>query len=120
VIAVIPTADRQKATVKVRIAFDRLDPRMLPDLGVKVAFLAGEDAPAGARPRLVVPRAALRRDGDRDVVFVLVGGRLERRAVKTGAASGSDVEIVSGLASGERVVVEGPKSLADGARASAR
>ncbi len=121
VIAVIPTADRQKATVRVRIAFDRLDPRILPDMGVKVAFLASEDAgAANARPRLLVPKAALRRDGDKDVVFVLANGRVQRRAVEARAASGSDMEIVSGLVAGERVVVEGPAGLADGTRAAAR
>jgi RND family efflux transporter MFP subunit len=121
VIAVIPTADRQKATVKVRIAFDRLDPRILPDMGVKVGFLSREGAEGGTSgPRFLVPRAALRRDADRDVVFVLGDGRLERRAVKAGEATGSDVEILSGLAAGDRVVVEGPANLADGARAVAR
>ena len=117
----IPTADRQKATVKVRIAFDRLDPRILPDMGVKVAFLSsGGSGSVGARPRRLIPRAALRRDGDRDVVFVLANGRLERRAVEPGPVSGSDVEIAAGLAAGERVVVDGPPSLADGIRADAR
>jgi HlyD family secretion protein len=121
VIAVIPTADRQKATVKVRIAFERLDSKILPDMGAKVAFLSSEPAASeipGAR--FLVAREAVRRDGDRDVVFVLANGRLERRAVKAGAASGSDVEIMGGLAAGERVVVEGPATLTDGARAVER
>ncbi len=121
VIAVIPTADRQKATVKVRIGFDKLDPKILPDMGVKVAFLSNDPAGGGNHgPRLLVPRAALRRDGDRDVVFVLANGRLERRAVTAGAPSGSDVEIVGSLAAGEKVVVEGPAVLADRSRAEAR
>jgi RND family efflux transporter MFP subunit len=121
VIAVIPTADRQKATVRVRIAFDGPDPRILPDMGVKVAFLSGaHDGARASAPRYYVPRAAVRRDGDRDVVFVLANGRVERRAVKTGTVSGSDVEIVGGVAAGERVVVEGPQSFGDGARAVAR
>ena len=121
VIAVIPTADRQKATVRVRIAFEKLDPRILPDMGVKVAFLSSEPNGGGnPGPRLVVPRSALRRDGEKDVVFVLANGRVERRAVKPGAVSGSDVEIAGSLAAGERVVVEGPAVLADGARAAAR
>jgi RND family efflux transporter MFP subunit len=121
VIAIIPTADRQKATVKVRIGFERLDPKFLPDMGVKVAFLSrANDGGEASAPRYYVPQAAVRRDGDRDVVFVLANGRVERRAVKTGMVSGGDVEIMGGLAAGERVVVDGPPSLGDGARAAAR
>jgi RND family efflux transporter MFP subunit len=121
VIAVIPTADRQKATVKVRIGFERLDPKFLPDMGVKVAFLSAARAGAeNSSPRFYVPGAAVRREGDREVVFVLANDRVERRAVKTGGASGSDVEILGGLAAGERVVVDGPVDLTDGARAVTR
>ncbi len=116
VITTVPTADRQKATVRVRIRFERLDPRILPDMGVKVRFLESErpenDA---AKVRLLVPRAAVRREGGKDVVFVLLGERrVEARAVRLGAVSGNDVEIVAGLAAGERIVAEGPEDLADG------
>ncbi len=117
VITTIPAADREKATVKVRIAFDRLDPRMLPDMGVKVSFLS--EAPAGegaARPRsrILVPRRAVRPEGGRDVVWVVRGGRLERRVVGLGAKEGDDVQVLSGLAAGERVMVQGPAAPADG------
>lgn len=118
VITLVPAADRQKATVLVRIAFDRLDPRILPDMGVKVSFLG--DATAAAGPRVVVARAALRKDGDRDVVLVVRGDRIERRAVRTGAASGDEVEILAGLAAGEVVVVEGPSDLGEGDRVVSR
>ena len=113
---VIPTADRQKATVKVRIAFDKLDPRILPDMGVKVAFLAGEQA--GARPaaRAVVPREAVRTVDGQTVVFVDRDGVLERRAVSLGLERGADVEVTAGLAPGDMVVVEGPAELRDGQR----
>ncbi len=115
VITMVPTADRQKATVRVRIGFDELDPRILPDMGVKVTFL-GEQTPAAAseRARLVIPRDAMRRDGGKDIVFVLQNGRVERRAVRLGAVSGNDVEVVAGLSAGERVVIEGPEDLKDG------
>ena len=119
VITPVPTADRQKATVKVRVAFDQLDPRMLPDMGVKVAFLsAPTEGAAGApvAPRLVVPRAALRKDGDADVVFVLRGEGVERRSVRRGAETASGVEVLAGLAAGDQVVTEGPATLADGDR----
>ncbi len=115
VITMVPTADRQKATVRVRIGFEELDPRILPDMGVKVSFLSEETKEKAAeRARLTIPRDAMRRDGGNDIVFVLQNGRVERRAVRLGAVSGSDVEVVSGLSAGERVVVEGPEELADG------
>jgi RND family efflux transporter MFP subunit len=122
VITTVPTADRQKATVQVRIGFDALDPRILPDMGVKVSFL--EDAPAvdatAGRSRLVVPRTAVRRVEDRDVVYVLRGDHVERRAVTLGAAEGDLVEVRSGLTAGERVVIDAPEDLADGARVMSR
>ena len=110
VIMPVPTADRQKATVKVRLGFEQLDPRILPDMGVKVAFLGtdkADDRGAGAapdKPVVTIPRAAVRKDGDRDVVFVVQpGDRVERRAI--GLTAGA----------GERVVVAGPADLKDGA-----
>ncbi len=120
VITVVPTADRQKATVLVRIGFDRLDPRILPDMGVKVAFLkAGEPQAVDAAPpraTLVIPRAAARAAQGGDVVFVIHEDRVERRAVKLGAADGDQIEVLSGLTAGERIVVDGPPDLADGDR----
>ncbi|MFL6236123.1 MAG: efflux RND transporter periplasmic adaptor subunit [Thermoanaerobaculia bacterium] len=126
VIMPVPTADRQKATVKVRLGFEQLDPRILPDMGVKVAFLGNEQegAAAAGKPVVTVPRAALRKDGDRDVVFVIQGEKVERRAVglaagAAGTAGKNDEAVVtSGLAAGEQVVVEGPADLKDGARVS--
>jgi RND family efflux transporter MFP subunit len=128
VITAVPTADRQKATVLVRIGFEKskgqkLDARILPDMGVKVAFHsaqpAGGDGGAAAAPaqaRLLVPKAAVRKAGDQDVVFVLKDDRVERRAVRTGAADGDRVEIVSGVSAGEQVVVEGPPELTNGSK----
>jgi RND family efflux transporter MFP subunit len=117
VITTIPTADRQKATVRVRLAFEQLDPRILPDMGVKVAFLNDEER-AAVQPKaaLVVPRRALRKDGDRDVVFVVQGDKAERRAVGVGPAPGDEAVITSGLSAGEKVVVEAPADLVDGAK----
>jgi RND family efflux transporter MFP subunit len=113
VIAIIPTADRQKATVQVRIGFEALDPRILPDMGVKVAFQSVEEETAG-RAAVVVPRRALRKDGGQDVVFVVQNEKVERRAVTLGQSEGEEALIVSGLSVGERVVFEGPPNLADG------
>jgi len=117
VITTIPSADRQKATVKVRIAFDELDARILPDMGVKVSFL--KETPAGqaaAAPRVVVPKTAIRTAEGRSIVFVLKDDRVERRAVSVGLDNGDQVELVSGVTAGERVVVDGPPTLKDGAK----
>ena len=120
VILAVPTADRQKATVQVRIKFDKLDPRMLPDMGVKVAFLE-KQAPrsVASKPRLLVPKAAVRHEGDSDVVYVVQQDKVERRAVKVIGTSGAELEI-SGVSRGERVVLEGPPGLADGSRVTVR
>ena len=123
VITSVPSADRQKATVKVRIGFDQLDPRMLPDMGVKVSFLA-EAAPVGSaeqtRARVLVPKAAIRTVDGTSVVFVVRGDRVERRAVKPGGNDGDLVEVISGLNAGDRVVTEGVATLTDGARVKER
>jgi RND family efflux transporter MFP subunit len=115
VITTIPAADRQKATVTVRIGFDQLDPKILPDMGIKVAFLADAGQPGGAPTgaRAVrVPRAAIRGASGEEFVFVVKGeGKLERRAVKIGAGGDDPVDVVAGLTAGERVVVEGPSDL---------
>jgi RND family efflux transporter MFP subunit len=116
VITTIPSADRQKATVKVRIAFEQLDPRILPDMGVKVSFLrdappAGQAAPV---PAVIVPKAAVRSVEGRQVVFVLNEDHVERRAIAVGLENGDRVEVTSGVRVGERVVVDGPATLKDG------
>ena len=119
VIAIIPTADRQKATVKVRVGFEKLDPRVLPDMGVKVAFQSGSqsavEAPSDSRS-IVVPKAAVRQRDGRDVVWVVRDGRVERRAVIVGVSRDDQVSIAAGLIGGERVVVEGLDNLADNIR----
>ena len=116
VIATIPSADRQKATVKVRIGFEQLDPRILPDMGVKVSFLSERpksDA-AASRPRLLVPKTAVRSVDGRSVVFVMHDDRVERRAVSVGTTTGDVTEVLSGVNAGERVIVDGPQTLKDG------
>ncbi|MEM7355500.1 MAG: efflux RND transporter periplasmic adaptor subunit [Acidobacteriota bacterium] len=121
VITTVPTADRQKATVRVRVAFDALDPRILPDMGVKVAFLGDEEPEptADEAPRLLVPQDAVRRDGEQDIVFLFAGGpggrgTLERRAVRLGGRQSGQVEVEAGLRAGDTVVVAGPETLTDG------
>ena len=116
VITTVPTADRQKATVRVRIGFEQLDPRILPDMGVKVSFLSERPAVESATPRakLLVPSSAVRTSEGRSIVFVLRDGQVERRAIGVGAAVGDQVEVLSGVSAGERVVVDGPQTLKDG------
>ena len=127
VITTVPSADRQKATVRVRIGFDlakgeKLDPRILPDMGVKVSFLSERPVEPADMPkaRLLVPRTAVREAGGKSVVFVVHDDKVERRAVTVGVTDGDRTEILSGLTVGDRVVVEGPPTLADGARVKER
>jgi RND family efflux transporter MFP subunit len=118
VITTVPTADRQKATVLVRIGFEALDPRILPDMGVKVTFLKDEEevaAPA-ARPATLVPRAAIQSDSTNSFVYVVAGDAVERRAVKVGGTDGDRVEVLSDLRAGDRVVVSQLQNLTNGAK----
>ncbi|HEX7705120.1 MAG TPA: efflux RND transporter periplasmic adaptor subunit [Thermoanaerobaculia bacterium] len=113
VITTIPTADRQKATVRVRIALDEKDDRILPDMGVKVSFIT-TDATTAAVSSVAVPRTAVRREGEQDLVFVVRDGNLERRAVRVAGSEGDQSRLASGVAAGEQVVIEGPAELRDG------
>lgn len=118
VIAIIPTADRSKATVKVRVGFRQKDERILPEMGARVAFLAAEEsakkqaAPSG----LLVPFAAVQGLGENAVVFVVKGEKVERRSVKLGAKSGADQTVLSGLAAGETVATGDLAKLQDGTK----
>jgi HlyD family secretion protein len=114
VTAIIPTADRQKATVKVRVGFDRLDPRILPDMAVKVAFRETGGAATTASRAVIVPRSAVQKQDGRDMVFVVLNGRAERRAVTVSSTQNDEVALSAGVAAGEQVIVEPPKGLADG------
>ena len=124
VIAIIPTADRSKATVKVRIALKQKDPRIVPDMGVRVAFLDPQaPAQAGAAPPragVLVPGAAVRpengqAEGGQALVFVYAEGKVERRRVALGQSMGDERQVLSGLRAGERVVLSPPEALQDGA-----
>ena len=121
--AIIPTADREKGTVKVRIKFEHLDPRILPDMGVKVAFLAeapvkerksASATPAPGAPVALVPQQAVHTTNGQTAVFIYHDRAIERRAVRTGAARDTNVEVLSGVAPGDLVVVKGPENLQDG------
>jgi RND family efflux transporter MFP subunit len=113
VIAIIPTADREKSTVRVRVGFDKLDPRILPEMSVKVAFRGTGDAGSSTSRSILVPQSAVRQQDGRDIVFVVRDGRVERRAVSVVNTQAGQSEIGAGLTGGERVVVEGPAELAE-------
>lgn len=119
VIAVVPTADRQKATVRVRIAIGAFNPRILPDMGVKVSFQDSTSTPKAAPQGSIaaIPAIAMRSEANQEVVFVIRDGHVERRAIRVATAAGDagDVlPVLSGLSPGERVVIAGPPDLRDG------
>lgn len=114
VIAIIPTADRQKSTVKVRVGMDQLDPRILPEMSVKVAFReVGGTGPLAGRT-VTIPLAAVRQQDGRSVVWVVSAGRAERRAVTVSNTRQGETVVSAGLSAGERVIVEGPPDLKEG------
>jgi RND family efflux transporter MFP subunit len=118
VIAVIPAADRSKATVKVRVGFKQRDPKILPDMGVRVNFLS-EPSPTQTAPpagAVRVPAEAVLEQEGTAVVFVIKDERVERRAVRMGAKSAQSVQVLSGLASGEQVAIGDLSKLSDGAK----
>jgi RND family efflux transporter MFP subunit len=119
VINIVPTADRTKATVRVRIAFDKLEAHILPDMGIKVRFLDDAPAPAAAAtqgPRIRVPSVAVERAEGEAFVWVVDDGRVERRAVTLGAESEGQLEVLAGVNSGEELVSPVVQGLEDGGK----
>jgi RND family efflux transporter MFP subunit len=126
---VIPTADRQKATVKVRITILNLDKYdfILPDMGVKVAFLEEQKPAVSAKgkekaPQAVayIPKTAVRSDSSASFVYLLRDGKVERRAVSLGTDRGTDVAVLAGVTPGDSLVVKGPENLRDGDKVEIR
>jgi hypothetical protein len=120
VINIVPTADRQKATVRVRIGFDELDPRILPDMGVKVSFMddrANEPATAAAasRPAVRVPTEAVIKEGSTSFVWRVNDDAVERVAVRTGGERNGQIEVLSGINAGDVLVGKPVDGLAEGA-----
>ncbi len=119
VIAIIPTADRQRATVEVRVGFDELDSRILPDMGAKVAFQEGRkqgESENTGRAGVVVPQSAVNERGGKSFVLLVVDNMAERRAVATAGERGKDILVTSGISGGDIVIMNAPSGLQAGAR----
>jgi HlyD family secretion protein len=114
VTAIIPTADREKSTVKVRVGFEKLDPRILPEMSVKVAFRETGSKDPAART-MIVPKDALQQEAGQDVVFIVQNDHAERRAVTVSGTQDNDALLSAGVSEGEHVIVDPPASLKDGA-----
>jgi RND family efflux transporter MFP subunit len=119
VISVVPTADRQKATVRVRIGFDELDPRILPQMGVKVTFLeerTGTQPAASARPAVRIPATAVSDDAGTRYVWKVNDDKAERVAVSTGAERDGQVEVIAGINPGDVVIAQQVEGLKEGSK----
>ena len=118
VIAIIPAADRGKATVKVRVGLDARDPRIVPDMGARVGFLddARPAAQPNAKPGVLAPADAIVQRAGKDVAFVVQGDKAVQRTLQLGRTLGDDREVLSGLEGGEAVVLAPDDTLTDGAR----
>lgn len=116
VISVVPTADKEKATVKVRIAFDKLDPRILPQMGVQVWFYA-EQNNTNAQPSVAtisIPQSAIHGSGANQYVYLVQQGHVKQQGIKTLPAANNQVTVLSGLNGGETLVVSSASALHDG------
>jgi RND family efflux transporter MFP subunit len=122
VIAIVPTADRSKATVEVRVAFKQKDARVLPEMGARVSFqedaspVANSSSPAVISTAVVVPAEAVQTEGDSGAVYVVDGHTVQRRAVQLGLKDSSGQTILSGLEPGTTVAIGDFTKLHDGAR----
>ncbi len=122
VIAIVPTADRSKATVEVRVAFKQKDARVLPEMGARVSFqddappTASNSAPAVVSSAVVVPPEAVQTEGDNSAVFVIDGHTVQRHVVQLGVKDSTGQTILSGLDSGATVAIGDFTKLHDGVR----
>ncbi len=113
---IVPTADRTKASVMVKVRFVQLDPRVLPEMSARVAFLERAVAPAEQTPKTAVNPAAVRDENDRKLVFVVKDGRAVAAAVTLGERIGDFIEVTGGLAPGQTIVLNPPKKLRNGSK----
>jgi len=113
---IVPTADRTKATVMTKIRFLRKDPRVLPEMSAKVAFLSRPAGEWERKPHTAVPQEGVVRRDDREIVFVARGDRVEEAQIRTGGRINGMIEVLEGLKSGERIAANPPARLKGGAK----
>ena len=114
---IVPTADRQRATVQVKVSITDRDPRIFPEMGARVEFLSDSvTSVEAAPPRIFVPAEAVRTEGSATIVWVVRDGRVNRVAVDAGPVSGGRREIRSGLSGGESIVIGPATELVDGGK----
>jgi RND family efflux transporter MFP subunit len=117
---IVPTADRTKASVLVKVAFRDKDPRILPEMSAKVAFLSRPVAEEEQKPLKAVPAAAVVTVGGQAAVFAVRSDRAEKTTVRVGKQLGGMVEILDGLQVGDRVVIAPVKKIKAGIRIQIR
>ena len=114
---IVPTADRQKATVKVKVRFKTIDRRILPDMSAKITFLQkAEPGVKAEAARVTVPKSAVQQKDGKSILLVLIDDRVKQQAVIIGSEFGDRVEVKQGLAGGETVIVRGAEGLGEGSR----
>lgn len=119
---VVPTADRQRATVQVKVAITDRDPRILSEMGARVDFMAPSEASrttavsGPATPRFRLPVAAVRESAGKTIVWLVRGGKLESREIQAGPVSGGFREIRGGLSGGEQILTGGVEAPEEGMR----
>jgi RND family efflux transporter MFP subunit len=113
---IVPTADRSKASVLVKVAFKEMDPRILPEMSAKVAFLSREMVPEEEKPLKAVPASAVVSLGGQSVVFLVNGDRAVEKKVRTGRRMDTMVEILEGLGAGDKVVLNPGSNLKSGTK----
>jgi RND family efflux transporter MFP subunit len=113
---VIPTADRSKATVMVKVRFLDSDPRVLPEMSAKVAFLSKTVSPEEEKSRTTINPAAVVSRNNKSVAFVIKGGQVEEQEITTGEKLGDLLVVTGGVKAGDRVVLNPSKGLKTGSR----
>jgi RND family efflux transporter MFP subunit len=113
---IVPTADRQRATVQVKVSISDKDPRILPEMGARVEFLADTAAAEAEPPRIFVPAEAVHTDGGATIVWVVREGKAWRVTIDAGPVSGGRREVRSGLSGGETIVTGPATELEDGGK----
>ncbi|MBI4961871.1 MAG: efflux RND transporter periplasmic adaptor subunit [Desulfomonile tiedjei] len=117
---IVPTADRTKATVLTKIKFDRIDPRVLPEMSAKVAFLSRPLKTGEDKPLLTVPASSIAKIGNNEIVYRINDGKAHGVPVTTARQWGDDLEVLAGLKEGDTIILKPDNRLKDGSRVKAK